>query len=385
MKILVVGGGPAGLFFARLMKRQFPDLDITVCEQNPNGATYGFGVTLAGAARDRLRLIDEAVHDRLAANMVFNRRQDIKLDDEAVPLEYASSGGAIARLTLLSILEDACREVGVKLVHDQRIPGLEETGGYDLVVASDGSNSALRAALSKRLGTTTHTLENRFAWYGVKKIFEPNALVFRHRDGGRYVAHYYAYSADMSTFVAECDGDTWNQQGFGALSDQERKRRIEDIFGPELEGASLIENKSIWRQFSYALIKNWHDRNVVVIGDALRPAHFSIGSGTRLAMDDAHALFEALRDGNCDIQTALPMFEARRRPVRDLFTEATIKSYTWYENIREEMAADPLTFTYRFLARTGRVNDQRMKSMVPDFFARYESRCAKGDASPAIP
>lgn len=375
MKIAIIGGGPAGLYFARLMKRHQPNHQIEVIEQNPLGATYGFGVTLGGPARERMKATDPEVADTLAALMHFNNKQRICLDDKDVLVEYASYGGAIERLKLLEVLQKACLDLGVVLHHHRRIDDLSAFVDCDLIVGADGPNSVVRGTDSTAFGTHSYSLTNPFAWYGVAKALKPNALVFRHTGHGVFVGHYYAYKADMSTFVAECDAATWTKSGFDKMSDPERKREIEAIFADCLEGEPLVENKSIWRTFKVVVNERWFSGNRVLIGDALRSAHFSIGSGTRLAMEDALALFDAFSEHSDDLGKALPRYVEIRKPIRDLFGVATERSFNWYENVRQAMAgADVWDFTHDFLTRTGRVDDKRLKGYAPSFYADYMSR-----------
>jgi 2-polyprenyl-6-methoxyphenol hydroxylase-like FAD-dependent oxidoreductase len=371
MKIAVVGGGPAGLFFARLTKLRQPSAQIRIFEQNPANATYGFGVTLAGPARNRLKVADEYLHDRLAAEMWFNDEQDIVLQRERVRLKYAARGGAIPRLSLLAVLEKACADLGLVTEHDKRLEHPGALAEFDLVVGADGANSVVRGSNPEAFGVQTRALGNRYAWYGVRKALKPNALVFREYKGGYYVAHYYAYSPTMSTFVAECDARTWLECGLDRMTDAERKALIESIFAEELEGERLVENKSTWRAFTAITNDRWTCGNAVLIGDALRVAHFSIGSGTRLAMDDAHALADALIEAGDDVPGMLDRFVAARKPTRDLFTEATVRSFEWYENFREAMQTNAVAFAKNFLTRTGRVDEERLKEYVPDFYQRY--------------
>jgi 2-polyprenyl-6-methoxyphenol hydroxylase-like FAD-dependent oxidoreductase len=371
MKIAIVGGGPAGLFFARLVRRHDPSIEIDIFEQNPENATYGFGVTLAGPARDRLRQADAEVHDRLAERMVFNHVQGISIDDERILVRYAHSGGAIERLQLLEVLETLCRDVGLHVSHENRIGSEADLAAYDLVVGSDGANSIVREFWDPHFGTKSRVLGNRFAWYGVDKALTPNALAFRHAEGGVFVAHYYAYTENKSTFVAECDARTWEDAGLDQMSDAERKALMERIFETELEGEELRENKSVWRQFNATTVDDWSHDRAVLIGDALRVAHYSIGSGTRLAMDDALALFEAFVDQKQDIPATLAAYVDTRRKTRDLFTSATVKSFEWYEDMRAHMQSGLDDFVHGFLTRTGRVDDDRLKSYAPDFYERY--------------
>lgn len=381
MRIAVVGGGPAGLYFARLLKRSLGDHDVTVFEQNAPDATFGFGVGLGGSARDRIRLADPEVHDRITAAMVFTNEQNIHLDGTDTLLEYSQTGGAIERLNLLRILQQACAEVGVEMRNQHRIERKEQLDGFDLVVAADGVNSAIRQMHGDAFGTHARYLTNHFAWYGVARAMRPSALVFRSTEHGRFVGHYYAYTDRMSTFVAECDDATWTASGMESMSDAERRGLVERIFAPELAGDALVENRSIWRTFPVITNDRWSVGNTVLLGDALLSAHFSIGSGTRLAMDDAAALFEAVTSCGDDVAAALRTFEQDRKPVRERFRQAAEKSFDWYERVADAMTREPVDFVYDFLTRTGRIDDARLAEYAPGFHAMYRRAHA---AVPAV-
>ncbi len=383
MKIAIVGGGPAGLYFARLMKRRDPRHEIVVVEQNPEGATYGFGVAMGDKAVERLRAADAELTARIEAAMVFEHRQDIRLDGECVRLAYADRGGAIERLELLSILTEGCREIGIAVEHNTRVETIERFAGWDLVVAADGANSAVRRQFAADFGTRSYNVTNYLAWYGLARPLVPNGLAFRRFEGGYYVGHYYAYTASMSTFVAECDAQTWRESGLAEMAEPERRAHMERVFAPELKGASLIDNKSNFRNLPVTTNERWHHGNVVLMGDALRSAHPSIGSGTRLAMDDAGALFQALCEKGDDVAAALPRFVEIRRPVRERFGVAMERSFMWYERLRTVMQQPILDFTYDFLMRTGRIDDARLAVYAPDFYREYKAYRAARAAAPA--
>jgi 2-polyprenyl-6-methoxyphenol hydroxylase-like FAD-dependent oxidoreductase len=295
MKIAVIGGGPAGLYFSRLVRLHLPVHQVDVFEQNPPNATWGFGVGLGGKARDRIAAIDPDVHDRITRAMVFHNQQRIHLNGADILVEYASDGGAIERLDLLKILNAACESVGVRVGYNFRIESINQFKDYDLIVGADGVNSVVRRMKRDAFGTQIRTLTNFFAWYGVGRAMRPSSLVFRQTAEGRFVGHYYPYTNSMSTFVAECDAATWKSAGLYDMNDDQRRSFMEKVFAPELMGDPLIDNRSIWRNFPVITNKAWSVGNIVLIGDALMSAHFSIGSGTRLSMDDAAALFDALR------------------------------------------------------------------------------------------
>jgi 2-polyprenyl-6-methoxyphenol hydroxylase-like FAD-dependent oxidoreductase len=381
MRIAVVGGGPAGLYLARLVKLHTPQHSVEVFEQNSPDATFGFGVGLGGTARDRIRALDPLVHDRITDGMVFSDQQRIHLNGSDILVKYSSKGGAIGRLDLLHILQAACAEVGVTMHHDFRIESLEQFGGFDLVVGSDGVNSVVRRLHGDAFGTQIYNLTNHFAWYGVARAMKPSSLVFRTTPKGRFVGHYYGYTPSMSTFVAECDAQTWACAGLGDMTDDARRKYMEEIFAPELDGDRLIDNRSIWRNFPVIVNARWSSGKSVLIGDALLSAHFSIGSGTRLAMDDAMALFAAIQETS-DVPAALARFDEIRHPIRERFRLAAEKSFNWYERLDQVMAQPPIDFVHDFLTRTGRIDDARLAEYAPGFAKLYaESRRAPAHAA----
>ena len=381
MRIAVVGGGPAGLYFARLVRLHTRQHSVTVFEQNAPDATFGFGIGLGGKARELIRRADPAVHDRLAAAMVFTSQQRIHLNGTDIVLDYSSQGGAIGRLELLHVLRDACAEVGVETHHNTRIEDLGVLASYDLVVGADGVNSVVRRLNADAFGTSIRHLTNHFAWYGVGRSMRPGSLIFRSTPEGWFVGHYYPYAASMSTFVAECDAATWRTAGLDRMDDDARRRYVEDVFAPELAGDSLIDNRSIWRNFPVIANRSWYAGNAVLIGDALLSAHFSIGSGTRLSMDDALALFEAIREGG-SVPECLRRFVRIRHPIRENFRIAAERSFNWYERLAQVMEQAPIDFVHDFLTRTGRIDANRLAQYAPAFFRLYrETKAAEARAT----
>jgi 2-polyprenyl-6-methoxyphenol hydroxylase-like FAD-dependent oxidoreductase len=373
MKIVVIGAGPAGLTFARLFKRHRPDTEIVVYEQNPRAATYGFGVGISGGLRARLKAYDPEIYARIQAASTFDNRQTISVDGESMLLRYSEVGGAIRRLDLLNILQAGCEDVGVNVEYGVRIETRDALGGYDMVVAADGANSAIRGLYADAFGTRVQRLRNRHAWFGVGTALAPSGLAFQRRDGGAFCAHYYAYTPGLSTFVAECDERAWENAGLEAMGNDERRRYFETLFAQELRGQSLIDNNTTWRQFAAVTNERWVHDNVVLLGDALRSAHFSIGSGTRLAMEDSFALFDALVAEDADVARSLARFVETRRPRREAFATAAEASFDWYEEMHAHMDAPLMEFVHDFLTRTGRVDVDRLRLYCPDFADAYES------------
>jgi 2-polyprenyl-6-methoxyphenol hydroxylase-like FAD-dependent oxidoreductase len=370
LRVTVVGGGPSGLYFAYLFKKSSPQGRVTVIEQNAPDATFGFGVVLADRGLERLQEADAESYREFASRMHRNKNQIIHHRGEAILVDSTGYGGAISRLALLTALRRLCEEVGAELRFSTRVESIPEA---DLVVGADGINSVVRTAEGSDFGMRAETLTNWFAWYGTRARFDTPALNFRVHQGGHFVAHYYPYSEEMGTFVAECDPSTWKRLGLGAMSDDQRQGLMERVFADALQGKPLISNKSIWRNFVAARTERWHSGNRVLLGDALNSAHFSIGSGTRIAMEDSITLWEALQVGD-SVPQALERFERERRPAKQKLLQAARSSYLWYERFAEKMdALAPLDFSYDFMTRTGRMDDARLRRQHPQFMRRYES------------
>ncbi|MDB5963587.1 MAG: Monooxygenase, FAD-binding protein, partial [Polaromonas sp.] len=366
MKIAVVGGGPAGLYLAILVKRRQPSWTVSVIEQNVADSTFGFGVVLADSGLARIQAADPQVYERLTAKMTFTGCQTINVKEQPVDINHPAKGGAIARIDLLHALQDSARDAGVEVHFGQRIGHPRDLARFgladaDVIVGADGVNSVVRAAHESEFGTSKSFLTNHFAWFGTRKVFEKSALVFRQHRGGSFVAHYYPYCPTGSTFVTECDHATWLRLGMDTMRDDERQELFEQVFAPELEGEKLVSNNSSWRQFPVTHNRRWTVGNCVLIGDAQTSAHFSIGSGTRIAMEDSIALAEALTaplPAGMHEPAALERldnFVRARGPEKDKLLTASKKSYLWYENIGEWMQRySPLEFIHAFMTRNGR-------------------------------
>jgi 2-polyprenyl-6-methoxyphenol hydroxylase-like FAD-dependent oxidoreductase len=384
VKIAIIGGGPSGLYLGLLLKRQQPDWQIDVIEQNQANDTFGFGVVLADTGLAQLQEADEASHAALCAAMHYNDRQNIVHKEKPISYQLHVRGGAIARLALLKILGSEAEKAGVRILYGKRletVDGLAELNleAANVVVGADGVNSVVRRQFAGQFGTTQYNLTNHFAWYGTKKIFDCPALVFRKHRGGHFVAHYYSYSDGMSTFVAECDDATWQTLGLGSLSDDQRRKLFEEIYAPELGAYPLLSNNSLWRQFPVIRNKHWSYGRHVLIGDALASAHFSIGSGTRIAMGDSIALARALLASDDDVLAGLADFEAKHRDQKAKLVDASEQSFKWYERIADWMEQyGPEEFVYRFMIRTGRVDDARLRAEFPQLMSRLEPQLRAG-------
>ena len=371
MRTAIIGAGPAGLFLSLLLKRRRPQDEVLVLEQNLHGATFGFGVVFSDGALEFLRGGEPQIFKLLETQMERWPEQKIVHRDEAVFVD-GNGFSAIGRLQLLTTLERLCETASVRVEHGRKIETLAELSGFDLVVGADGVNSMVRRSLADRLQPRMRYLKNKFAWYGTTKAFDCLTLTFRENEQGHFVAHHYRYASDMSTFIVECDAATWYRAGLDRMSDQESSVYCERVFVPDLDGHPLVSNRSIWRNFPLLWTSQWTADNVALIGDAARTGHFSIGSGTRLAMEDSIALAAALDAHGENVADGLAQFEHSRKPVAEKIVAAATASSYWYERISEKMALAPWELAYDYMTRSGRMPDERLRAEAPRFMARVD-------------
>jgi 2-polyprenyl-6-methoxyphenol hydroxylase-like FAD-dependent oxidoreductase len=372
VRITIIGAGPAGLLFSLLIKRRFPDWRVEVFEQNPPDATFGFGVVFSEGALGFLERDAPDLYRQLADRMEAWPIQRIVHRDERVDID-GNGYSAIGRLPLNQFLQKLCQDAGVSIEFGHVVDSLGPLTGCDLLVGADGVNSLVRGSFESVFAPQVQWLTNRFAWYGTPKIFDCLTLTFRANDDGVFVAHHYRHSRVLSTFIVECDAETWLRAGLDRKSDEESKSYCEQVFAADLEGLPLVSNKSVWRQFPLITCRRWWQDNVVLLGDALRTVHFSIGSGTRLAFEDAIALDRAFGEAGNDVQRALLAFERERRPIVEKLLAAASASSGWYERMRDKMKLQPWELAYDYMTRSGRMTDTRLRKLAPGFMARVEA------------
>ena len=370
MHIAILGAGPAGLYLAYLIKRRRPETAITLVEQNPADATFGFGVVFSDRALEFLREDDEATYSAITPHMQSWNDITIVHRGERVMIDGVGFS-AIGRLKLLQLLQERARSVGVEPVYYRAVKSLSELGKADLIVGADGVNSLVRRSSENRFGASVRLLSNRFAWFGTEKRFETLTQTFIETEAGSFNAHHYRYSPDLSTFIVEVDQPTYERAGFAQIGEGETRSVCERAFAQTLEGHRLISNNSIWRQFPIVQNERWSVDNCVLVGDALHTAHFSIGSGTRLAMEDAIALDRALAHSE-SVGAALVAYETARRPTLEKLVSGANGSATWYEHFTEHMRLAPVDFAMSYITRSGRVDIERLRKLSPRFVGQFE-------------
>jgi 2-polyprenyl-6-methoxyphenol hydroxylase-like FAD-dependent oxidoreductase len=371
VRIAVIGGGPGGLYFSYLWKKRHPDAQIDLFEQNAAGATWGFGVVFSEQALEFLRADDPDTVDAIAPRMESWSNITLHLRGESVEIDGVGFS-SIGRLDLLGILQARAASVGVASRFETPVAAVDELADYDLIVAADGLNSQVRRAYEGDFGTSLSYSANKFAWYGTTRRFGTLSQTFVETGLGAFNAHHYRYSPGMSTFLVECDLPTWQAYGFADKTVDESTAICQQVFAATLDGHGLMSNKSVWRNFPWIWNERWSFRNIVLIGDALHSAHFSIGSGTRLAIEDAIALTKAL-EAERDVAAALARYQSERQPIVKKLVTAARTSADWYAKFPEHMELDLMDFAYSYITRSGRIDAARLRTMSPAFMARYEA------------
>jgi anthraniloyl-CoA monooxygenase len=391
LRIACIGGGPAGLYFALLMKKANPRHAIRVIERNRPDDTFGFGVVFSDATMAGLAEADREAYGEIARHLVHWDDIDIHYQGHTISSTGHGFSG-MSRHTLLRVLQEQAGALGVEMVFEQEVSDLAAFDGFDLVVGADGVSSVVRRLLEDEVRTTVDLRPNRFVWLGTTKPFPAFTFYFKRDACGLWRVHAYQYAPDRSTFIVECTEATWRAAGMDRAGEADTATFLERLFEAELDGHRLVTNRSVWRQFPTVRVEPWSHGHVVLMGDAAHTAHFSVGSGTRMAMEDAVALRDALVAALADgcgrgvpnaVRAAVAAYEAHRRPVVESLQRAAQASLHWFEDTERYMALHPLQFAFALLTRSLRITHEDMRARDPALLQRVDDWFASEAAAQA--
>jgi anthraniloyl-CoA monooxygenase len=379
MRIVVIGGGPGGLYFSLLMKKADPRHEVRVVERNRPDDTFGFGVVFSDATMAGIAEADSDAFGAIARHLVH--WDDIEVHYRGERVRSTGHGfSGMSRHVLLRVLQEQACAAGVDLLFERELTNLDGWRDRDLIVAADGANSTVRQLLGGRVRTAVDLRPNRFVWLGTTKPFPAFTFYFKESEHGLWRVHAYQYAPDRSTFIAECRDDTWRNAGLDRADERQTVAFLEQLFFGELDGHPLVANRSVWRQFPTIRAEPWWAENIVLLGDAAHTAHFSVGSGTRMAMEDALALRDTLVEhagSGHAIPAALAAYEARRRPQVESLQRAAQVSLQWFEDTERYLSLDPLQFTFSLLTRSLRITHEDLRARDPLFLSSVDAWVAK--------
>jgi anthraniloyl-CoA monooxygenase len=386
MKVHVIGGGPAGLYFASLMKKAWPQTRITVFERNRPDDTFGFGVVFSDETLATFETHDRESYRAIVSHFAY--WDDIEIHFRDTTHRIGGNGFCgCARATLLKILDRRARSLGVDIEYQSEVSPLDRAIlDADLVVAADGSNSRLRETFADKFKPNVNLRPNFFSWMGSTRPFDAFTFFFRETKHGIFIAHCYQYEPHCSTWIIETDPQTFVRAGLDKLDEPASARFVEGLFADELGGHRIITNRSVWRNFPNIRCERWVADNVVLIGDAKATAHFSIGSGTKLAMEDAIALYEALRaTGGRDVRAALSHFETRRRDEVEKTQHSADVSLVWFEHVNRFWNMDPTRFAFGLMTRSKAITYDNLALRAPEFVKEADRAFARDVRSLGFP
>jgi anthraniloyl-CoA monooxygenase len=387
MRVGILGAGPSGLYLGLLLKRADPSHEVTIVERNPADATYGWGVVFSDRTLGSFRDADHRSFVRITDELVLWDAIDVRLEGEVVRCGGQTFSG-ISRKRLLQILHDRCREVGVELSFEEEVEDpWSRFEGAHLLVAADGANSVSRRLHEGIFRPRIFEGRSRYVWFGTTLPLDAFTFIFRRNEHGMFQVHAYPFDGSTSTFIVETDEATWRRAGLDTATEEESIAYCQELFAEDLGGHRLLSNRSLWLAFPTIRCRTWRHGSVVLIGDAAHTAHFSIGSGTKLAMEDAIALADALARRD-DIDGALAEYEAERRPIVERLQHAARQSQTYFEETDRSTRLEPMQFAFHLLTRSGRMGYEDLRLRDASFVARldgwFSSRAAGGKHATAV-
>jgi len=386
MKIAIIGGGPGGLYFSILTKKAMPNCQIDVYERNKPDDSFGFGVVFSDETLGEFLSRDLKSYELIRSNFAY--WDDIIIARDGQTVNIAGNGFCgCSRKTLLQLLQQRCTEEGVNLHFEQNVADLDQFKDADIIVACDGIGSAIRTKFASNFGTNVSLKKNRFVWMGSTKPLDAFTYFFRTTPHGVIVAHSYQYEKGMSTWIFECSDETWQKHGFEITNEQDTISKIAEIFKEELDGHSLITNKSHWRQFPHVTNEKWYHNNIVLLGDAKATAHYSIGSGTKLAMDSAIGLSDAIIAHPNNVQAAFEQYDKTRRNTVEMIQHAALVSLDWFEKMDRNNQHPIYQFAFGCMTRAKKVTYENLrlrdKSFTDKVLAEFNNLNQNTENSPA--
>ncbi|RZK10718.1 MAG: bifunctional salicylyl-CoA 5-hydroxylase/oxidoreductase [Flavobacterium sp.] len=359
MKITVIGGGPGGLYFSILTKKALPDCQIDIYERNKADDSFGFGVVFSDETLGEFLTRDTKSYDLIRSKFAYWDDIVVARDGETVNVSGNGFCGC-SRKILLQLLQQRCQEEGVNLHFEHNVNDLNQFEDSDYIVACDGINSVIRDKFASDFGTKTELKKNKFVWLGSTRPLDAFTYFFRSTPYGTFVAHSYQYQEGMSTWIFECAPETWEKAGFETTNEEDTIARISEIFAEELDGHGLISNRSHWRQFPAITNDIWYKDNMVLLGDAKATAHYSIGSGTKLAMECAIALSDSIVAFGNDKDKAFAKYEQLRRNRVEMIQHAANVSLDWFENMDRHIKHDFYQFAFGVMTRAKKVTFENL-------------------------
>ncbi len=376
MKITVVGGGPGGLYFALLTKKQRPDWDIEVFEQNRADDTFGFGVVFSDETLEEFLSRDSESYERIRNNFAYWDDIVIRFKGEDIRCEGNGFCGT-SRVSLLALLQERCVEVGVNLTFEARIEPetlITRFADSDIILAADGIGSPIREYYKEQFQPSTVMKSNRFCWMGSKRPLKDFTYFFKETEHGLICAHTYQYEPGLSTWIFEMSDECWLGWQFEEFDEEGSRAKLEEIFAEELDGHGLILNRSLWRQFPRIFCNNWHYKNIVILGDAKASAHFSIGSGTKLAMECAIGLHDAvIEHGETSVEQAFQAYDKLRRVPAQIVQHNADVSLAWFEHMDRSWDMGPMQFAMVVMCRSKSVTYDNLILRDPAFVEKADT------------